>query len=129
MTDRPADRPTDRPTKEEKKKDTQAHKRTPPASHLLGAILAYVPGGHATLRSVFTTARPPPPGTIAPSDADRSNPAERGEPRAGMIARSLRNFTRSTPSPPSSSDSDIIAAVVVVMMAAVAVEVEGEMGW
>ena len=74
------------------------------------------------LRSVLIIARPPPPGTIAPSEAERSNPAERGEPRAGMIARSLRNFTRSgsmmrhRPSSSSSSSSS-------------AVEEEEGMGW
>ena len=45
------------------------------------------------LRSVLTRARPPL-GTMVLSDADRSNPAEWGEPRDGIVALSLRNLTR-----------------------------------
>ena len=60
--------------------------------HLLGATLAYVPSGHATLRSVLTTALPPA-GTVTDSAAARSNPADRGEPRTGIFAFSLRSLT------------------------------------
>ena len=61
-------------------------------SYLLGAILAYVPGGHATLKSVLTTALPPA-GTTVFSALERSNPAESGAPRVGMVAVSERNLT------------------------------------
>ena len=73
------------------------------------------------LRSVLIIARPPPPGTIAPSEAERSNPAESGEPRAGMIARSLRNFTRSSMMRHRSSSSSSSSSS--------AVEEEEGMGW
>ena len=44
------------------------------------------------LKSVLTTARPPA-GTTVFSALERSNPADRGEPRVGILACSLRNFT------------------------------------
>jgi hypothetical protein len=86
-------------------------------SHLLGAILAYVPEGQAMLRSVLTMARPPL-GTTVLSAAERSNPAEWGEPRDGIVARSLRNLTRRHSSSPLSG---IIVVVIVVVADIVAV--------
>lgn len=73
------------------------------------------------LRSVFTTALPPL-GTTARSAADRSNPAESGEPLDGIVARSLRNFTRRHSSYPSESGgvvavADIIVAAVEIVVA------------
>jgi len=44
------------------------------------------------LKSVLTTALPPA-GTTLGSAADRSKPADCGEPRVGMTALGLRNFT------------------------------------
>ena len=43
-------------------------------------------------QSVLTTALPPA-GTTLASAAERSNPADRGEPRVGILAFSLRNLT------------------------------------
>ena len=60
-------------------------------THLLGAIRAYVPSGQAMLKSVLTTARPPA-GTMVFSADDKSNPADCGEPRVGILACSDRNF-------------------------------------
>ena len=61
-------------------------------THLLGAILAYVPSGQAILKSVATTARPPE-GTVVFSALDRSYPAERHVLREGMAANLLSNLT------------------------------------
>ena len=61
-------------------------------TYLRGAILAYVPSGQAILKSVFTTALPPA-GTTVFSAEDRSNPAEKGEPRVGILALSDKNLT------------------------------------
>eukprot|EP00986_Skeletonema_menzelii_P014025 scaffold8786_cov188-Skeletonema_menzelii.AAC.4 len=61
-------------------------------THLLGAIRAYVPSGQAILKSVLTTALPPA-GTTLASAADRSNPADWGDPRVGILALGPRNFT------------------------------------
>jgi len=44
------------------------------------------------LKSVLTTALPPA-GTTLDSAAERSKPADWGEPRVGMTALGLRNFT------------------------------------
>ena len=44
------------------------------------------------LKSVLTTALPPA-GTTLGSAAERSKPADWGEPRVGMTALGLRNFT------------------------------------
>ena len=44
------------------------------------------------LKSVLTIARPPA-GTTFCSAADRSNPADCGEPRVGILALGLRNLT------------------------------------
>ena len=73
------------------------------------------------LRSVFTTALPPL-GTTARSAADRSNPAEWGEPRDGIVARSLRNFTRRHSSCPPASGG-VVAAVADIVVAAVEIVV------
>ena len=44
------------------------------------------------LKSVLTTARPPA-GTTVFSALDRSNPADWGDPRVGILACSLKNLT------------------------------------